>query len=197
MRTILAGLFSLALILPASARQHYHHHHYHHLTHKYGKYLAWRHFHRHAQPFARRQHRDVVHVGGLTKATLESGQTIVVAGSFVERFVGFFNDLFRREGRLPEIGCYAPNGHMRNSLHHWGGACDVGQQARNVAWRAMYHVTDLAQRWGLTDGATWRGNPDSGHVEVNRRVVAAMVPGLAALRRPRPQLIRWAWAAPL
>lgn len=103
---------------------------------------------------------------GLAREKLADGQIIVVAAAYAERFVGFFNALFAREGKLPEIGCYAPHGHMRNSLHHWGGACDVGQTARNVAWRAMYHVGDLARQFGLTDGCSWR-NPDCGHVDVS------------------------------
>lgn len=43
MRTILVGLFSLVLILPANARSYYRHHG-HHVTHKYAKHLAWRHY---------------------------------------------------------------------------------------------------------------------------------------------------------
>lgn len=107
------------------------------------------------------------HAGsGLAREKLADGQVIVVAAAYAERFVGFFNALFEREGKLPEIGCYAPTGHMRGSLHHWGGACDVGQTARNVAWRAMYSVTELARWFGLTDGCTWH-NPDCGHVDVS------------------------------
>jgi hypothetical protein len=107
------------------------------------------------------------HAGsGLSHEKLADGQVIVVAAAYASRFVGFFNALFAREGKLPEIGCYAPRGHMRGSLHHWGGACDVGQTSRNVAWRAMYHVGDLARQFGLTDGCIWR-NPDCGHVDVS------------------------------
>lgn len=104
--------------------------------------------------------------GGLTRAKLGDGQIITVASAYADRFVGFFNALLAREGHLPRIGCYSPTGHMRNSLHHWGGACDVGQTARNVAARMMYHVTALAARFGLTDGAMWH-NPDAGHVDVS------------------------------
>ncbi len=104
--------------------------------------------------------------GSLTRAKLGDGQVITVASSVASRFVGFFNALLAREGRLPRIACYSPTGHMRNSLHHWGGACDVGQTARNVAARMMYHVGDLAARFGLTDGCVWR-HPDCGHVDVS------------------------------
>jgi hypothetical protein len=104
--------------------------------------------------------------GGLVRVRLDSGQTIVVAARYADRFAGFLNALYHREGRLPEVSCYSPTGHMRNSLHHWGGACDVDQRARNVAWRPMYHVAALAAQYGLTDGCSWH-NPDCGHVDVS------------------------------
>lgn len=103
---------------------------------------------------------------GLTRARLADGQIITVAAAYAARFVGFLDALFAREGRLPRVGCYAPRGHMPGSLHHWGGACDVGQRARNLAWRPMYHVGALARQYGLTDGCAWR-NPDCGHVDVS------------------------------
>jgi hypothetical protein len=102
---------------------------------------------------------------GITHARLPDGQTIAVASAYADRFVGFFTALYRREGHLPEIVCLA-SGHMAHSLHHWGGACDVGQTARNVAWRAMYHVGALAAQFGLTDGCIWN-HPDCGHVDVS------------------------------
>lgn len=103
---------------------------------------------------------------GLTRARLADGQIITVAAAYAARFVGFLDALFAREGRLPHVGCYAPSGHMPGSLHHWGGACDVGQIARNVAWPPMYHVGALARQYGLTDGCVWR-KPDCGHVDVS------------------------------
>jgi hypothetical protein len=102
---------------------------------------------------------------GITRARLADGQVISVSSAYADRFIGFFNALYRREGRLAHITCLA-SGHMANSLHHWGGACDVGQTARNVAWRAMYHVGALAGEYGLTDGCVW-SRPDCGHVDVS------------------------------
>jgi len=46
------------------------------------------------------------------------------------------------------------------------------QKARNITAAFMYHVTDIARRHGLTDGAGWTGGrgryagPDAGHIEV-------------------------------
>lgn len=105
------------------------------------------------------------HRGGISAVRLSDGQTIYVASAYADRFKEFFEALRRREGRLAHITCLA-SGHMPNSLHHWGGACDVGQTARNVAWRAMYHVGALASEYGLTDGCIW-SHPDCGHVDVS------------------------------
>lgn len=191
MRLFAIGTFMLALFATSTADARHRH-----LTHKFGHYLAYRHFHhQHPTYFARRrQHRDAVHVG-LTRTTIDGGQTIIVASSYAERFIGFFHALFTQFGHLPEVGCYSPTGHMRNSLHHWGGACDVGQSRRNVAWHPMYHISILARRWGLQSGEAWH-NPDAGHVEVDRKVTDAMIPDLVMLRQKRPK-ISWAWAAPL
>lgn len=172
MRVVLAALmFCLALSVPAAARHHHH---------------RW-HPHRHHARFV---HRVVGAIGaGLIRVKLESGQVIIVAAAYAERFVGFLNALYRREGRLPPIGCYAPRGHMRGSLHHWGGACDVGQRARNVAWAPMYHVSSLAAEFGLTDGCGWR-HPDCGHVDVSGVVGGRAFAQVSRHHGPRHRIAR-------
>jgi hypothetical protein len=172
---------------------HRHWQHVHHSVHRYRHYA-----HKHRRY---RRHRDPTYSFALTKTRLPDGQTITVNAPFADRFVGFFRELFDREWRLPEIGCYAAHGHLPlpYGRHPAGEACDVGQQARNVAWRPMLggRITALAHRWGLTDGCEWRGNPDCGHVQVNRTV--ATVPAVAAAApraRSRPRAtyeIAWGW----
>lgn len=126
--------------------------------------------HRHVRVYHRHYNDDVsqhyASHGSLEHVKLDNGEIIVVASAVADRFKGFLNALFHQEGRLPEIGCFSATGHMRNSLHHWGGACDVGQSARNRAWRPMYHITALAHQFGLTDGCEWR-HPDCGHIDVS------------------------------
>lgn len=90
---------------------------------------------------------------------------IVVAEAYASRFIGFIDDLVREGHRHLSIGCYAAHGHMRNSLHHWGGACDIDQTARNRTAPFMYHVTALAHAHGLTDGCEF-SRPDCGHLQV-------------------------------
>lgn len=175
LRIGVAALCFVMFSLPVQAAQYHLKKHYsHHLkhskyTHHYGRYLAKR-FARHSRARARLAHRHWHHdapirTGGIARVMVPGGQVIAVAAQYADRFAGFFRDLAAREGKLPEIGCLS-GGHMRHSLHHWGGACDVGQTARNRAWKAMYRVTDLAHQWGLTDGCEWRGYPDCGHIEV-------------------------------
>ena len=159
MRVFLAALacvcvFAFSVTAADAHARHHHHkrHHHHHYTVRHslhGGFDAIREVH-----------------AGLTRAKLDSGQVIVVATTYESRFVGFLNAVYHREGSLPDVECYSPTGHMRNSLHHWGGACDVGQRSRNVAWKAMYHIGDLAREYGLTDGCIWH-NPDCGHVDVS------------------------------
>lgn len=167
-----AALCFVMFSVPAQAARHLKHYQYsHHLkrhyTHHYGRYLARRYArHSRARYAHRRIHHDApIRTGGIARVMVPGGQVIAVAAQYADRFAGFFRDLAAREGRLPEIGCLS-GGHMRHSLHHWGGACDVGQTARNRAWKAMYNVTALAHQWGLTDGCEWRGYPDCGHIEV-------------------------------
>ena len=155
---LLAAATALTAV-PAKAAWHRHRHtHYRHAYHQ-----------RHAHPQEAQQH---LIPGGLARAKLPDGQVITVAARFADRFVGFFTDLFAREGKLPEVDCYSPTGHQRNSLHHWGGACDVGQKARNVAASIVMagRVTELARRHGLEDGCLWHRDPrgpDCGHIQVS------------------------------
>jgi hypothetical protein len=135
---IVLALLALVVSTPAFAKGH---HHYRH--------QASRHY----------------DGGSICARKLDSGQTIRVSCANASKFVGFLNALYRREGRLPDVTCQAW-GHMPGSLHHTGNACDIGQRARNVAWRPMYHVGALASEFGLTDGCIWK-HPDCGHIDVS------------------------------
>jgi hypothetical protein len=186
----LATAFALAGLMAAStqayARGHHHpRHHRHHYTRTepvndwyrfpdsaaskpYAPYVRQASLTPFEQPRTFNSDHEQYHPyggGGITHARLADGQMIAVASAYVNNFVGFFNALYHREGHLPRITCLA-SGHMRHSLHHWGGACDVGQWARNRAARMMYHVGSLAAEYGLTDGCIWH-NPDCGHVDVS------------------------------
>lgn len=128
------------------------------------------HFHRHA---VRHRPRD----GNASAANLgrfsshlvavgtAAGIPIIVAASVAPAFRGFIADLVGRGYRPRQIHCYARYGHVRHSNHYWGGACDFDQRGWNKTARPMYRVRDLAAKWGLRDGCTFR---DCGHIDVYR-----------------------------
>jgi hypothetical protein len=92
-----------------------------------------------------------------------------VAASAAEKFRGLFNDLVAMGYNIGSPGC-ASGGHMRNSLHHWGGACDLfNQVARNrTALRQPPPSVqiEVAAKHGLTSGCAWR-SPDCGHFDLS------------------------------
>lgn len=97
-----------------------------------------------------------------------SGLTARVIASAKNKFQGFINAVEAEGYRIRDIGCLS-SGHMHNSKHHWGGACDINQRSRNITSSFMYHVTAIAHRFGLTDGCEWHYR-DCGHIEVPTQV---------------------------
>lgn len=93
-----------------------------------------------------------------------------VVAHAAEKFRGLFRDLIALGYNLGSPGCYSPTGHMRNSLHHWGGACDLfNQVGRNITALRQPPPSvqvELAARHGLTSGCAWR-SPDCGHFDLS------------------------------
>jgi hypothetical protein len=87
------------------------------------------------------------------------------------QFTGLVKDLVALGYNIGTPGCLS-SGHMPNSKHHWGGACDLfNQTARNVtALRQPPSSVQIqvAARHGLISGCQWR-HPDCGHFEVPSR----------------------------
>lgn len=113
-----------------------------------------------------REERDYVG-GGIVTVRTALGIPITVASSAASSFEGFFRDLAAAGYRPRQIHCLAHGGHVANSNHYWGGACDVDQSGRNRTDGFMYHVASIAARWGLRDGCSFG---DCGHVDVPRNV---------------------------
>lgn len=145
--------FLLILIACLPARAHRHHHHariHHHVT----RYHAVKHHRRH---YGR--------TSSIVTVITDAGP-ITVATHMAPRFVGFIHDLIARIGYRPHsIGCFARDGHIRNSMHYSGEACDFDQRARNATAGPMYHISELAAQWGLTDGCHFH---DCGHISNGR-----------------------------
>jgi hypothetical protein len=100
------------------------------------------------------------------------GHCATVAAWAVDKFRGLVSDLEAMGYAIGSPGCLS-GGHMRNSKHHWGGACDLfNQVARNRTALRQPPPTvqiEVARRHGLISGCEWRRSPDCGHFEVSRR----------------------------
>jgi hypothetical protein len=110
--------------------------------------------------------RNVERKNGIIRIATAAGP-IVIASTTATAWKGFFRDLVLSGFTPTRVTCYARGGHMRLSLHYTGEACDIDQSARNRTASRMYHVTDIARRWGLRDGCTFR-DPDCGHIDTGR-----------------------------
>lgn len=109
-----------------------------------------------------------------------AGGSITVSAGHASKFRGFIADVHARGFRGP-IKCYARGGHVRGSLHYRGEACDFAQRGWNKTHRLMYRVRDLAAKWGLRDGCSFR---DCGHIDTGARL--ARGPGRRLVAQARP-----------
>lgn len=98
--------------------------------------------------------------------------SIVIACGLADKMSGFISDVVAR-GFKGRVHCFALGGHVRNSLHYRAEACDFAQRGWGKTVRPMYHVRDLAAKWGLRDGCSFG---DCGHIDSGR--------GLARLSWP-------------
>lgn len=155
-----AATFAAAIYLMTGFAQA--HGNYKHRVHRHHNHIMYGEEHqRKAKP-----KKDVDANGNKLYAVVHiaNGQTSLVIASAKEKFQGFIDEVEAAGYKIADFGCKS-SGHMRNSKHHWGGACDFDQDKRNVTAKFMYHVTQIAHKFGLTDGCTWNG-PDCGHIEV-------------------------------
>ncbi|MBI1202523.1 MAG: hypothetical protein GC182_08435 [Rhodopseudomonas sp.] len=100
---------------------------------------------------------------------------IVIACGLRRQMVGFIADVVAR-GFKGRVHCFALGGHVRYSLHYRAEACDFAQRGWGKTVRPMYRVADLARKWGLRDGCTFR---DCGHIDSGRGI--AKIPWPARL----------------
>lgn len=121
--------------------------------------------HPHGTPAYRHHASTAAPTGGIVTVDTAAGIPIKVAANLVSKFQGFISDLIARGYTPKHIGCWAPVGtHVANSNHYHGGACDFDQTGWDRTASAMYHVGDLAKKWGLRDGCSFR-RPDCGHID--------------------------------
>ncbi len=90
-----------------------------------------------------------------------AGGPIVVSPTFAGKIKGFIADVVAR-GYKGYIHCHARGGHVRGSRHYSGNACDFAQTGWGKTVAVMYHVGDLAKKYGLRDGCSFK---DCGHID--------------------------------
>jgi hypothetical protein len=160
MRPFLAALMLCVLAsLPAhAAHRHHHRHHVHHLAQ--GEL-------RQAQPW-----REEAYSGLVTVQTA-AGIRITVASHLAGQFQALVEDFVAAGYRPRRIGCFAHGGHVRNSRHYAGAACDFDQRGwgKTVAFLCTARAHQIIVAHGFRDGREFgdQGHVDDGGVRYARR----------------------------
>ena len=93
---------------------------------------------------------------------VESGQRIHVAEHLAPRFQALVHDFIRAGYHPRHIGCFARSGHVPNSRHYYGAACDFDQTGWGRTVSFMYRAHAIIQKHGFRDGCNFG---DCGHVD--------------------------------
>ncbi|MGD9766597.1 MAG: hypothetical protein AB7U62_03055 [Pseudolabrys sp.] len=92
---------------------------------------------------------------------------VTVAPDFAPKISGFIGDVVAR-GFSGRVKCFSlSKSHVPGSLHFSGNACDFAQRGWNKTVAVMYRVRDLAAKWGLRDGCSFR---DCGHIDSGQAI---------------------------
>jgi hypothetical protein len=87
---------------------------------------------------------------------------IVVARHVAARFRALIHDLVAAGYRPRHIGCFAPGGHVPQSYHYIGEACDFDQRGWGLTHPFMYRAGAIIRAHGFRDGCSFN---DCGHVD--------------------------------
>ena len=143
-RMVLFAVAALAVFTSSQASAHGRHHH--------------RYWHHHHRNYANTSYASEGDIG----ACNTRAGTIVVAYSLCDKFQSLIA-AFEAAGYHPShVGCFARGGHVRNSRHYAGAACDFDQSGWGRTARFMYHAHEIIVAHGLRDGCEFR---DCGHVD--------------------------------
>ncbi len=165
MRAVLAAaifcLLLCAIAVPAKAKAAHRHHHHH-----------WHHWHHHyvAHYIRTVRHGQVdilppvisLGAGGILTVPTAAGISITVAAHLASRFQALIADFVNAGYRPRRIGCFARGGHVPNSRHHVGAACDFDQRGWGKTVGFMYRAHAIIARHGFRDGCSFG---DCGHVD--------------------------------
>jgi hypothetical protein len=173
MRLLTTAAIFLAATIPAEAGHRHHHHHHHHrqYTEHHRAHTAHHARRRAAQPSkrrevqARRRHHNggaqVSHGGGMVTVPTAAGP-ITVASHLANRFQALIADFVAAGYKPRRIGCLAHGGHVPNSRHYAGAACDFDQRGWGLTTSFMYRARAIIAKNGFRDGCSFN---DCGHVD--------------------------------
>ncbi len=154
MRLFIMAASLLMFAIPAQAHHRHHRHHYHHQQ-------AYQAPHYHAQSAQR-----PATAGGASGFHIVTVQTaagrITVASHLAERFKALIADFVAAGYKPRSVGCYASGGHVPNSRHYHGAACDFDQTGWGRTANFMYHAHAIIVKHGFRDGCSFN---DCGHVD--------------------------------
>jgi hypothetical protein len=159
MRLLITAAILCVFAMPAQASHRNHRHrsaHNRHSAHRSHNRVATRQMRqRHHEQFAGRAS------GGMVTVSTAAGR-ITVARSLAGRFQALIADFVANGYRPKHIGCLAHGGHVPNSRHYAGAACDFDQRGWGKTVGFMYHAHAIIARHGLHDGCSFG---DCGHVD--------------------------------
>ena len=98
----------------------------------------------------------------LTTFVTVSGHKLTVATHLVSRWDALVADFVAAGYRPRHISCFAKGGHIPNSRHYYGAACDFDQYGRGLTVPFMYHAHSIIVKHGFRDGCDFN---DCGHVD--------------------------------
>jgi hypothetical protein len=180
MRLLLTAVLFLAVSIPAQAG-HRHHHHRHHTSGAHRHTAHRSHHHAASKQSAHRSHQNgaVRSLWGRNKEEYQRYQErtaaghgmvriqtaagpITVASHLADRFQALIADFVAHGYKPRNVGCLANGGHVPNSRHYSGAACDFDQRGWGLTHPFMYHAHDIIKRHGFRDGCSFN---DCGHVD--------------------------------
>jgi hypothetical protein len=179
MRLLTTAAIFLATAFPAQAGHRHHHHHHHHSHHQYAERghahaHGTRHTRHHAvEPHQRKRVRvrrprdngyasSIPHGGGGIVTIATAAGPITVAAHLANRFQALIADFVAAGYKPRAIGCYAHGGHVPNSRHYSGAACDFDQRGWGLTTSFMYRARAIIAKHGFRDGCSFN---DCGHVD--------------------------------
>lgn len=98
----------------------------------------------------------------LTTFIATSGYKLTVATHLVPRWNALITDFVAAGYRPRHVSCFSTGGHVPNSRHYYGAACDFDQRGWGLTVPFMYHAHKIIVKHGFRDGCDFN---DCGHVD--------------------------------